>query len=150
MQVGRGKFAEFKSGLPHFAIVEVEMADSTAATMVEIRCTGQGWVAQGYIEEVSAEGYNDWKQGAVAGVCFALKELPSLQKVITITKIEGLTTDTNPSIVAVASAHAVWNALGHKPSDSALTRLEGVAFTSWSRDYSYIPFAELDVSQNAT
>ena len=150
MQVGRGKLAKVKSGLTHFAIVEVEIADSTSAAVVEIRCTGQGWVAQGYIEEVSAEGYDHWKKGAVAGVLFALKELPSLQKFIAITKIEGLTTDTNPSIVAFASAHAVWNALGHKPSDSAVTQLEGVAFTSWSRDNDYIPFALLDVSQNTT
>lgn len=151
MQIGKGKFARIKSGLPHFAEVEVEVSDLTERTIVETRCTGNGWVAQGSVEQATIAGYLDWKQGAVVGALYALTDLPTSATIsIVITKIEGLITDTNPSIVAVASALAVWEAIGHVPSTSAIEKLEEIAFASWSLDSAYIPHAELGLPADST
>ena len=58
-------------------------------------------------------GYDDWKQGAVLGAKFALAAVKASSSVVEIT---GLTTDTNPSIVAAAMRpRRVECARGHSP-----------------------------------
>lgn len=50
---------------------------------------------------------------------------------VTIVRILGMTTDTNPTIVAAAAADATWNALGFAPRASVRQRVESVVLRSW-------------------
>src|SRR5262249_14783579 len=96
-------------------------------------------VGQGYLEDVPARGYEIWKAGARAGVEFALAVAALPPARVTINRITGLTTDTNPTVVGVAAAFALWQAVGFSPSAEVVVRLEAAAFTSWQRDPDEIP-----------
>ena len=93
-------------------------------------CSGQQVSSQGYIEEATATGYTDWKQGAEAGVRYALKVARSEQFSVRITWIMGLTTDTNPTIVGAAAIQAVWQAIGYEPLHAEVERIEQMALGS--------------------
>ena len=56
-------------------------------------CHGSTSTSQGHIEEVPTTGYDDWKQGAINGVKFALELINKRNAKVIITHIEGLTTD---------------------------------------------------------
>lgn len=139
MPSGTAKFARHKNGLSHFAEVALEIDFVPGTTEIRCNCSGAGWVGQGYLEDVPARGYESWKAGARAGVAFALAvaALPSAR--VTIDRITGLTTDTNPTVVGVAAAFALWRAVGFAPSAEIVARLEEAAFASWQRDPEEIP-----------
>lgn len=112
-----------------------------AARSTEIRCDchGAGFVGQGYLEDVPARGYELWKAGARAGVEHALAVAAVSPARVTIKRISGLTTDTNPTVVGAAAALALWRAVGFSPSRDVVERLEAAAFTSWRRPPDEIP-----------
>jgi hypothetical protein len=58
---------------------------------------------------------------------------------VTITKIDGLTTDTNPTIVGFAAILAVWQALEFNPSREMIEKLENRVFESWNKPYEELP-----------
>jgi len=72
-------------------------------------------VRQGYIESVARESYIPWQEGAIVGAAYALSKAARAECGVIITEIEGMITDTNPTIVAVATIYAVWNASGVRP-----------------------------------
>ena len=106
---------------------------------IEFNCTGEGWTAQGNIEEVPAEGYDDWKGGAVAGIRHAMRQAGRTDCSVSVTRILGMATDTNPSIVAAAAAFAVWDAIEYQPSASQVEFLQETALTSWDKPHDLIP-----------
>jgi hypothetical protein len=55
------------------------------------------------------------------------------------TQIEGLTTDTNPTIVGFASILAVWQALESSPSREIIDKLEDRVFESWNKPDDELP-----------
>ena len=132
-------FKRIKGSIPHFACVALEVDYATATSSIDLECSGEGWIEQGYLEEVSADGYDDWKAGARVGIEFALKFARLTQARVVVRKITGLTTDTNPTIVGAAAAIATWNAIGYTPAQEVLERLEGSVFVSWSRGANAIP-----------
>ena len=110
-RVGAGKYARYKSW-GAFARVELLVHDiSDEPPVVSFNCTGVGFTSQGYVEEVPPIGYDDWKEGAAAGAHFAFRLSGIAARPVTVTKIEGLTSDTSPACVGAASALAVFNAL---------------------------------------
>ena len=119
--------------------MSVKVDINSASPRSTIDCAGEGWIARGYIEGVPAEGYDDWKGGAVAGSKYALRQANRTDCSVTVTRITGLTTDTNPSIVAAAAAFAVWDAIGYKPSASQLEFIQEAALTSWDKPHDLIP-----------
>ena len=86
-------------------------------------------------------GYDDWKQGAVLGAKFALAAVKASSSIVVV-EITGLTTDTNPSIVAAPCAHAVWNALGVTPPEAALQHLNATVLSSCKRPCDALPSCE--------
>ncbi len=105
-----------------------------ARPYVEVACNGGGWSGQGVIEEVSADGHDAWKAGAYAGVLFALRCAGLHEHGVRIIRIVGMTTDTNPTIVAAAAARAVWQAAGFTPPPELLARVEAQVLASWDGD----------------
>ncbi|HEY4386264.1 MAG TPA: hypothetical protein VGN34_17540 [Ktedonobacteraceae bacterium] len=82
-------------------------------------------------QALANEGYDDWKQGALAGIKYALAQCHALPCHITITKIVGFTTDTNPTIVGGAAIQAVWAATNYEPSAEEKAVIEQHVFQSW-------------------
>jgi hypothetical protein len=137
MRKGEGKFHKYYK-LPYYALIRLEVETDCDETRITTDCHGQGFYSQGYIEEVPADGYDSWKDEAISGVVFAL-EVADVQKAeVTITHIEGLSTDTNPTIVAAAAARALWNALEISVSNETEKNLENYVLQSWQKHWSYV------------
>lgn len=139
MPAAEARFARYRLGLPYFAEVAVEVDRSSQEPGIEFRCSGRGFFSQGYEEIVPAVGYDDWKNGASAGVAFALVVVEADLARVIVTRISGLGTDTNPSVVGATAALAVWRALGFEPPAEIISRLEEVVFGSWQRPQDEIP-----------
>ena len=133
------KFLQVKNGLPHCASVSLSVECPSESPEILFRCSGAGFTSQGYIEEVPAVGYEDWKGGARAGISFALSVADRTGCRVEVCMIEGPTTDTNPTIVGYAAALAVWKALGHQPSSEIIEKTESIVFSSWRRPHDEIP-----------
>jgi hypothetical protein len=139
MRMSKERFARYKNGKPHFAVCEVGIDFSPEVSTVVVDCNGRGFYSQGYIESVPAKGYEHWKQGAKIGIEFALLTAQAVNCHVTITRIEGLTTDTNPTIVGFAAILAVWQALEFNPSREMIEKLENQVFESWNKPYDELP-----------
>ncbi len=139
MLVGQAKLARIHGGRPHFAEVALTLEVSTGATAIDFACTGRGFLGQGHVEEVPDLGYDDWKAGARAGVAHALSvaELPSAR--VTITRLAGLSTDTNPTVVGAAAAYALWSAAQFAPPADVVERLEAAVLASGQRPWQEVP-----------
>ena len=133
------RFGRYKNGLPYVAHVTLELESPSPTPEINFSCSGEGFRSQGYIEEVPATGYDDWKGGAKAGVSFALSVAGKSDCRVNVSKIEGLGTDTNPTVVAYAAALAVWKALGFEPTKDLVDKVEGLVFSSWKRPHDEIP-----------
>lgn len=137
----QGRFTRYKFSKPFFAIVTVTVEPATEPS-IEVKCSGNFRpedFMQGQIEDVAERGHNDWKAGGCAGVSYALRLAQAPPCRVTITKIEGLFTDTNPTIVGAAAAFAVWKALDYQPSQEEIQRLEEIVFSSWSLPDGAVP-----------
>lgn len=128
MIAGKAKIARAKCG---FAEVDLRIDPSGSEAIIEFLCSGSGFTSQGGIEEAPSEGYGDWKSGARVGLEFALASSGATLGAIFVDRIAGLSTDTNPTVVAVAAAHALWNALGFAPSDETSAFLEAKMREAW-------------------
>ena len=133
MKLATAKFLRVRNRLPHFAVVSVAVDLEASGLTIELACNGAGFTSQGYSEEVPAVGYDDWKAGAKAGVSFAVVIAEKKKCHVQITKIEGLGTDTNPTIVGIAAAFATWQALDFSASKEVVEKIENQAFSSWSQ-----------------
>ena len=139
MQSGEATIKRVKGGLLHFAQVGLIVAPMGGVTSVEFRCSGRGFYSQGHLEEVPAEGYGPWKEGARIGVTFAHRIAALPPCAVVVERIAGLTTDTNPTIVAVAAARAFWNAIGFQPAAEVVTSLEERMFGSFALGPEHVP-----------
>ena len=132
-----GKFARVWSGLPHFAQVAIRIEEGTGN--ISIACSGAGFTSQGRFEDAPVAGYEPWKAGAAAGVRYALGHAGRADVDVTITRITGLSTDTNPTIVGAAAALATWNGLAFAPAPAEWARVESIVFGSWQRPQDEVP-----------
>ena len=139
MNAATARFARYKNKLPHCAVVSLTVENAVGIPSIDMACAGQGFASQGYIEEVPAHGYDDWQEGARAGVLYALSVAETEGAHVFVTKIEGLTTDTNPTIVGAAAALATWAALKFDAPKDVLERLEAQACSSWQLPHDSIP-----------
>jgi hypothetical protein len=80
-----------------------------------------------------------WKAGARAGVAYALHSAGLGHCGVRITRIVGICSDTNPTIVAAAAARAVWSAAGVTPDPAIVARVVAQLFVSWERDATALP-----------
>jgi hypothetical protein len=133
-----GKFFRQRGGLGYAAQVTVVL---TGEEGVELACSGGGWRGQGAIEEASATSHAHWQAGARLGAMFALR-IAGREVGVRVVKVAGMTTDSNPTIVALAAARAVWLAVGFTPSTELIKRFEAEVVTSWQRPYDALPRLE--------
>jgi hypothetical protein len=139
MQKGTALIKKAKGELLYFADVEPSVESSSDTLHVEFACSGKGFTSQGYFEDASAVGYDDWKNGSRVGATFALSIAGRPAATVVVNRITGLGTDTNPTIVAVAAAQAVWSALGFVPSDEIARSLEAKMFGNFGRGPDHVP-----------
>jgi hypothetical protein len=131
MSESEHRFLRVQGGKTYFA--EVTVAVEEGSGEVAVMCSGPGFTSQGYMEEVPADGYDDWKAGAIAGVRHALTHAGRHDVNVRISRIVGISTDTNPTIVGAAAARAVWTALGFEAGPVELARIDAIVFSSWQR-----------------
>ncbi|HEX2913949.1 MAG TPA: hypothetical protein VH186_24305 [Chloroflexia bacterium] len=129
-----------QSKVGYFARVEIQVETGVEKTYFEIRCKGNGFRGQGYIEEVPENGYEDWKFGAIIVLNYALRKLDSPICKVTVIKIEGLTSDTNPTIVAAAAINALWKAYNYVPNIELQNYIEEEVLRSWALPQMSIPY----------
>lgn len=129
------RVAVVRGGLPHFAEVALSVERRPGQGAILDRCQGRGWRAQGCAEDATADGYDDWKQGALRGARRGLREAGVAldDHLVAVERVTGMTTDTNPDVVEVAAARAVWEALGHRPSSAQEAALAALLDGSWAR-----------------
>jgi hypothetical protein len=137
MKEAEGRFLRHRAGSGFAAWVNARIEPESSG--LEVRCSGSGFKSQGNLEEAPAEGYDDWKAGALAGARYALELAGRPEGGVLITRIAGFTTDTNPTIVGAAAAFAVWEALGYRPSPDEIERIEKLVFASWEQPAHTVP-----------
>ena len=124
------------------ARVHVVVAETIGASNVIVQldpCGDPQTFSQGNIEAAYAPAYNDWIQGAVIGAEYAFAKVKVAAYTITITAIFGMTTDTNPTIVAAATVFAVWNAVNYVPTAEETQFIERKVLKSWDLPYDALP-----------
>lgn len=124
----------------HFRIEKTEAASTVTLHLAPP--PEQRRFSQGMIESAYSPGYDDWIRGAVLGVEFALSQINNAAYAVTITEILGLTSDTNPTIVAAAAALGVWEAADFDPGSSLLEFVQHKALTSWDLPGDALPSFE--------
>ncbi len=92
--------------------------------------SGNSNYSQGYIEEVSEFGYDSWKIGARHGLEFGFTLIDTFWTV-NIQKIEGLSTDTNATIVAYTVLRAFLEKINFTLDSRKIEDLEALVFSSW-------------------
>lgn len=118
----QGKFAKHNNGKPYVAVVKIKIKEKIDSN-VEINCDGDGWVAQGCIEYVSRNGYEDWKQAATIGAEYALEKLEKVTSTVEIIEIAGMITDTSSSAVGAATIYSVWKAMDYAPTGEEIEHI---------------------------
>ena len=139
MGSGVARIVDQRKGLGYFAEVALDVERAALQPGVEFRLDGSGWLGQGIVEEVPGHGYDDWRDGARAGIAFALREAGATDARVCVHAIRGMTTDTNPWIVAAAAANAVWTALDFEPTPEVVARVDARVFASWSAPRDAVP-----------
>jgi hypothetical protein len=137
MRQEQGKIACYQNGRLYFAEVALTVLCPAEATSIDVACHGKGFTSQGVVEDVPAVGYEDWKQGALLGIHYALSRCSAPPCSVTVTSIAGLSSDTNPSTVGAAAIQALWSALQYVPSPEEQAHIEQIvlrsAVESWER-----------------
>jgi len=131
MICAEGIFLHQTGGCGYVAKVKLEIDQDADQPYISFRCTGTGWHGQGSIEEVPEEGYEDWKLGAYEGIKYALDRCDCPQYGVVVRRITGVMTDTNPILVGLAAADAVWIALGFKPPRLEAEWHKHLGLSSW-------------------
>jgi hypothetical protein len=87
-----------------------------ARVRVRVEPNGSGEVSANGVSP--ADVWPGWRSAAVAGARFALRT-SAPDHDCSIDEIQGITCDTNATLVAIAAARAVWDALGTVPAEEA-------------------------------
>lgn len=143
------KLGTVKNGKPFFGEVILEMESLFNSDKHEVieKYIGKGFQSQGYLESIPKKGYDSWKKGVEIGVEYALRMINDNRKFkVTILESNGLTTDTNPIILAYVSSRAILKEFKNKESKADLDKIETIVFNSWNHEYdSQIDFVNLTV-----
>jgi hypothetical protein len=103
--------------------VEIDLDPDSAVISIDVKTHGEGYRGEGDFEGIPAQGYEDWKQGAVLGVAFALWTAGQSGCAVVITKIVGTNADTTPTTIAIAAMDAVWKALSYTPESNLTEKI---------------------------
>ena len=129
------RWTKFKNGIGSVAIVTLDVEQNSFETnQILEHYSGQGFTSQGNIEEVPEDGYDSWKIAARQGLQYAFS-LIDTHWTVHINKIEGLTTDTNPTIVGYTVLRAFFDKIHYHLSDEQIEKLEDFVLSSWTKPY---------------
>ena len=120
----QGKFLRFVRRRPLAARVTICVDPAPPRPYLRVTCRGRGSMGTARLQEVPADGYDDWKAGAIEGAVYALRRAGGLGCGLVISQIIGVAGDTTPAAVGAAAANAVWDALGYRPPADEARRLE--------------------------
>jgi len=125
----RGKFSRQYQGIGYNALVNVEVAEDTRSLCDDVQFA-ENW--HGYRDNNwVGDGDEDWKQGAVLGVQYALHVAEQKGRCVTVISVNGNHTVTNPTIVAAAAIDGVWQGVGYQPRLAEVQWIEEIVFSSW-------------------
>jgi len=110
--------------------LDIQFSETTDITIGSERFENSG--TQGEIVWIpsNAGNFESWFSAAMLGLKYGLLKTDKRCKIV-IEKIEGLFTDTNPLIIAVASIFGVWEFLNYIPSEEEKNKIENWALDSW-------------------
>jgi hypothetical protein len=138
--LSEGRYFRQTKGKGYAARVEVCVNLAAPAQAIALACHGpKPSGSQGEMIEVPAEGFEPWKQGAVAGVAYALATAGHPSIAVTVTRIQGLFTYTNPTIIGAAAIDAVRKALKIEPKDEEGAHVSERVLGSWDRPINAVP-----------
>lgn len=131
-----GKFLRQRNSGGYVARVKMAIEESTTATLVKVE-----WMSVDVKEaSPSLANYEDWKQGALIGINYALNRIRvAKQYTITVIEIIGQDVDTNPTIVAAAAIDGVWKGMNYTPTQTEWDAIEEVVFGSWQKSAYHLP-----------
>ena len=124
------KFLKVKNGILFFAVINLEISKSDNGNEIIEEYLGEGWKRQGSLESVPVNGYEDWKKAVKNGLEFAFTKSAEKWRV-KIKKVEGMTTDTNPTIVGFAAIVAFCEQTNTDLSFDTKAAIENFTFKSW-------------------
>lgn len=128
------KLRNVHNGKPFFGaiVLTIEVLEEATQHQLIEAYKGEGFLGQGHIETIPAKGYKSWKIGIRRGINYALGKLLDKRSFkVTVVYCRGMTTDTNPVILAFVASRAVLDKLEHEESQQELAALEQVVFSSW-------------------
>ena len=124
-----------KNGMPFYGevILEIESTPDMEEHQIIEQYQGEGLRSQGDIEKIPKEGYDSWKTGIKNGIIYGLKLITDNRKFkVTILECSGLTTFTNPIVLAFVSSRVILKEIENKELKSELNKLEEIVFSSWN------------------
>lgn len=130
------RWKKVKNGVAYVALVTLDVFENTSNQneIVEYY-SGKGFVGQGYIEDIPANGYDSWKIAARQGLEFAFSLIDTFWRV-EIKKIEGREfLDTNPTIVGYTLIRAFFDKIGYQLDPSQIELMEEFVLSSWTDPY---------------
>lgn len=123
------KVATVKNGIPFLGLIEILIHEVDQESNEKIIFKNSHF---SIVEK--------WNQGIIIGLKYALKKILHKKKFhITILNIEGLHSDTNPTILAYAASRAILVKFPHQESKLQHKRLEKLLYSSWDFNHNGIP-----------
>jgi hypothetical protein len=125
------RWAKAKNGISNFAVITLVINESnTDENFVNEYYSGDGFTSQGSIEEVPAKGYDSWKIGAIRGLEYAFSKTKKYF-VVNIISIEGISTDTNPTVIGYTIIRAFFDQINLESDNEEINKLEDFVVKSW-------------------
>jgi len=136
------KWFKIKNGFTGFAsiLLEITPCHPDEDNKIIEEYTGIGFTSQGTIEEVPQKGYDSWKQGVIQGLKYGLSKVDT-KWLISIKKLEGISTDTNPTIAGYTALRAFWDKIYYPIDQVEIDKIENFVFKSWKEinNQTFIP-----------
>ena len=96
---------------------------------VSVECTSPPIEADPPACSFTEDVPDTWRAAAIVGAAWAL-EIAGARVLCRITAINGMHNDTNPTVVAIAAARAVWAATAFRPSDDLRKQVDDAVLAS--------------------
>ena len=122
------QFLKVKNGKYYFAFINLEMEISDFKNEIIENFSGNGY--SNHSIDVGKNGADNWKLGLRAGLEFALSLNDKFYK-ITVNKLEGKITDTNPTVIGFTGILAFCKQSNNNLREQLLMQLESFVYSSW-------------------
>jgi len=125
------KFLKVNKGKYYFAVINLKIERSEFSNEIIESFSGDGY--SNHSIDVGEKGFEIWKSGLKRGLEYALSLTDKFYK-ITVTKIEGKITDTNPTIIAFSGILDFCNQTNISLDRNLLEQFENFVYCSWDEN----------------